>query len=242
MKTITILGDNGMLGHMVLLYLKQFYKIKIIKHRWPTQEFKDSIVNLKSDFLINCIGAIPQRNNTFDVNTELPIWLDSNFKGNIIHPGTDCEIDNDEYGTSKRLSSTWILNNGINTKIIKTSIIGPELHSNASLMSWFLSNKDNTLVNGFTDHFWNGSTTLQWAKHANVMINDWESQPKLTIIGSDCISKFNILNTIKSVYNKNIDINSFNSNKLTNKCMDLDIKYESIEKQLIDLKLFYEKK
>ena len=110
---VLILGSNGMLGHMVEKYLKQYYKIEIINHRGPSQDFKTAINNSNSDFLINCIGAIPQKTKNFDVNWELPIWLDNNFKGKIIHPVTDCEMDRDDYGISKRKAADWIISNGI---------------------------------------------------------------------------------------------------------------------------------
>lgn len=240
MARVIILGHKGMLGHMVKLYLEQFYNIETIDYRWPAEEFKQAIKNSDADFLVNCVGAIPQRTKEFSINHELPIWLDQNFSGKIIHPGTDCEIDNDAYGTSKRIGTDWVLNQGSRTKVIKTSIIGPELNSNASLMYWFLSNQDGSEVNGFVNHFWNGSTTLQWAKHAKVMIEYWPDQSKLTVIGSECISKWNILSIINKVYSRSIQINQFDSGKKVDKCMKCDVRYADLEQQLKELKEFYE--
>ena len=54
---------------------------------------------------------------------------DENTNCKIIHPGTDCEMDDDDYGNSKRIASEWIKSSGQNTKIIKTSILGPELNT-----------------------------------------------------------------------------------------------------------------
>jgi len=229
---ILLLGSNGMLGHMVKKYLEQFYQIETINYRWSSQEFKTTIQNSEADFLINCIGAIPQRTKDFDINWELPIWLDQNFKGKIIHPGTDCEIDDDEYGLSKRKASDWVLEKGTKTKIIKTSIIGPELNGNSSLMDWFLSQKGE--VYGYTKAMWNGITTLEWAKQCFSLINNWENYPNLTIPYSDTVSKLELLNIINEVYNKS-DVKILPKDLGKNKVLKGTIKTKSIKFQILEL-------
>ena len=44
---ILILGHKGMLGHMVKLYMEQFYHVETIEHRWPFDDFKNSIRKIK---------------------------------------------------------------------------------------------------------------------------------------------------------------------------------------------------
>ena len=100
------------------------------------------------DVIINCIGAIPQKVDKFDINWEIPIWLNENTNCKIIHPATDCEIDISNYGLSKKRATDYIKNYGKSTKIIQTSIIGPELNSNDSLLEWFLSQRGE--VYGYT--------------------------------------------------------------------------------------------
>jgi dTDP-4-dehydrorhamnose reductase len=174
-RKILILGSNGMLGHMVKKYLEQRYEIETINHRWPSDEFKTAIKKSNSNFLINCIGAIPQRTKDFSINWEIPKWLDENFNGNIIHPATDCEMDNDAYGISKKKAADWIIEFGKRTKMIKTSIIGPELNGSASMLYWFLSNKYHSEVNGYSNHTWNGITTFHWAKFSEELIKNWDN-------------------------------------------------------------------
>jgi dTDP-4-dehydrorhamnose reductase len=117
-KRILILGHNGMLGHMVLKFLKtQNITIETTNLRWPTDNFKEEIKNYNGDFIINCIGAIHQRTSNFDVNWELPIFLDFYSNCKIIHPGTDCEMDNDSYGISKRIARDFIVNSSKKYKI-----------------------------------------------------------------------------------------------------------------------------
>ena len=111
---VLILGSKGMLGHMVHKYLKSLgVKVETYKGRWP--EDKSQISEFNGDYIINCIGAIPQRRNVFNINYELPIWLDLNTSCKIIHPGTDCD-DDDDYGNSKKKATNYIINEGKNTK------------------------------------------------------------------------------------------------------------------------------
>ena len=47
--------------------------------------------------------------------------------------------------------------------ILRGSIVGPELGEGKSLLNWFLSEEGGE-VSGFSDHSWNGITTLNFAK------------------------------------------------------------------------------
>lgn len=239
---ILILGSNGMLGHMVKKYLEQYYEIETVNHRWPSKEFKNTVIDSDADFLINCIGAIPQRTKDFDINWKLPIWLDKHFNGRIVHPSTDCEMDDDDYGLSKAKAADWIMDSGERTKMIKASIIGPELNGHASMLYWFLSNEDGSQVNGYSNHTWNGITTLSWSKFCKRLIEGWEDYSKRIILGSKCVSKYEMCKSFNKVYNRSITVNSFETPKQVNKCLDADIYLDNIEAQLIEAKSFYENK
>jgi len=234
---ILILGSTGMLGHMVKKYLEQFFEIQTLNGYWPEEEYKKKIQESEADFLINCVGAIPQRTKTFSVNYELPIFLEENFKGKIIYPGTDCEMDEeDEYGLSKRNAKEYIISKGSHTKIIKSSIIGPEVKTKASLLEWFLNAEGS--VNGYTKAMWSGVTTLQWAKICKNVIENWDSYQVENILESTCLSKFDLLVLFKILFNKDIEIIP-NNNFSKNRCLVGTIKVPSILKQLVELKEFY---
>lgn len=236
---VLILGHNGMLGHMVLKFLKtQNITVETTNLRWPTDNFKEEIKNYNGDFIINCIGAIHQKTINFDVNWELPIFLDFYSNCNIIHPGTDCEMDNDSYGISKRIARDFIVNSSKNTKSIKTSILGPELNTKASLMEWFLFNEDGSTVNGYTHYFWNGNTTLTWAKQSYHHIMKWDYFESETILASKCISKKEILESVNEVFDRKINIQG-KDDVVFNKCLDGTIITPHIKKQLKELKNFY---
>lgn len=229
---VLILGHKGMLGHMVAKILSKESNIKIItiNERFPEWD-KHLFDNI--DFVINCIGAIPQRSNDFRVNWEVPIWLEKNTNCKIIHPSTDCEIDNDAYGLSKRKASDYIKTKGTKTKMIQTSIVGPELNSKASLLEWFLSQEGE--VFGYTGALWNGNTTLEWSKWCIEIINNWDNYNTLTTLYSNVVSKFELLNIFKDLYSKdNIIIKPKNLGK--DKTLKGDIKTKDIQEQIWELK------
>ena len=82
-------------------------------------------------------------------------------------------------GKSKDKVEKYILEKGCMTHIIKTSIIGHELDSENSLLEWFLNSEDE--VWGYSKTYWNGNTTLQWAKICYDLMINWDNNEKLTI-------------------------------------------------------------
>ncbi len=232
---VLVLGHKGMLGHMVVKYLRsKGVLVHTMEKRWPLNQ--QEIKTFDGDYIINCIGAIPQRTNEFSINWELPIWLDQNTPCKVIHPGTDCEMDEDAYGISKDIAANYIRTFSKQTKSLKTSIIGPELNNTASLLEWFLASEEEVI--GYTKAMWNGNTTLTWAKQCLDLMQDWSEYDNETVLFSDDISKYNLLHDIKEIFNKDIKIIAKPLGH--NKCLRLgDIYINPIKKQLKELKDFY---
>lgn len=239
MVKVLVLGHTGMLGNCVYKYFSSFKNIETFNlvGRWPDDHFLTDIVNMDVDYVINCIGAIPQRTKEFDINYELPIWLDKNLECRVIHPGTDCEMDNDHYGVSKVNASDYIKIDGKRTKIIKTSIIGHELDNANSLLDWFLTSEP--VVSGYTNAMWNGNTTLEWAKTCLDLMNDWDSYEIENIIQSKCISKYDLLSEIHDIYGGNVIRVDKDDRPMPNKCLTGGIQKNPIGIQLKELKEFY---
>tara|TARA_R110000765_G_scaffold425960_1_gene540186 strand:+ start:2164 stop:2898 length:735 start_codon:yes stop_codon:yes gene_type:complete len=237
MIKVLVLGHNGMLGHMVAKFLRdKGINVYTMEKRWPLNQ--QGILTFNGDYIINCIGAIPQRSKSrclYDINWQLPIWLDMHAPCKVIHPGTDCEGGNGLYDMSKNIAGTYIRTLGKQTKSIKTSIIGPELNSNASLLGWFLSK--NTEVEGYTEAIWSGNTTLEWAKQCSGLMLQWDSFEIETILQSKHISKYELLNTIKKVFNMDIKIKPKKAGR--NRSMVGHIKTSEIGQQLKELKEYY---
>src|SRR5262249_25665737 len=114
-----------------------------------------------------------------ELNAAFPVLLRLALPSDvvIVHPSTDCvfsgrngpyDVDappdaTDPYGLSKALAES--IAKYPNTVVIRTSIIGVEPEGRAfGLLGWFLSQPDGATVTGFTDHRWNGITTLEWCR------------------------------------------------------------------------------
>jgi len=235
---ILVLGHKGMLGNVVHKYFNAEHEVVTTDSKWPQNSFKETVKNFDGDYVINCIGAIPQKTNDFVINYDLPIWLDKNLECKIIHPGTDCEMDDDHYGISKVNASDYIKIDGKRTKIIKTSLIGHELKSADSLLDWFLTSEP--VVSGYTNAMWNGNTTLEWAKTSLDLMYNWDSYETETVIKSYCISKYELLLEIQDVYDGgNVIRVDKDDRPMPDKCLTGGIQKNPISIQLKQLKEFY---
>lgn len=240
---ILVLGHNGLLGNMVLTYLFFKYKGNVITTnlRWNSDEFKEFVQNSNVDYIINCIGAIPQRGYAEPeynlINYELPLWLD-NLGIRIIHPHTD-EPDTTPYGLSKSKASNDC---NINTKIIKTSILGFERDTNYSLLEWFLSQTDGSEINGYVDQLWNGNTTLEWVQWADKIMINWDSYKHITTIANpDCHTKHQLLLLFKYIFEKDISIEPVESGETKLNCLEPDYYTREIATQLLEMKNFFKR-
>jgi len=233
---VLILGHKGMLGHFVYKRLKSFsFNVELINHRWPLNGFMEALKRSDSDFLINCIGSIPQKkSNNYYSNFMLPKDLTSYYKGHIIHPSSDCEISNftDPYATSKK-AGTSIIKQHHKSTTIRSSIIGPEEKTSYGLWSWFENNK-NKNINGYTNHLWNGVTSLEWANICVEIIHQ-KFKNKVIIAGCENISKFNILTYLNKHLKLNKEIIPTSHNISINRLLDINTVRPNIEMQILDL-------
>jgi hypothetical protein len=103
-------------------------------------------------------------------------------------------------------------------------------------MDWFLNS--NKTVFGYSEAMWNGNTTLEWANQCYDLMTNWENYEKETILEGECLSKYDLLKKIKSVFSKEISILAKDEVKC-NKCLRGNIKTKNILDQLEELKLEY---
>lgn len=251
-EKILVLGHRGLLGSQVISHLRRLEKsTETTQLRWPDPEFKEYIIQF-SGTIVNCAGAIPQSGTRdFCVNHELPIFLlESNKK--IIQPDTDCVFsgrigENQSYGKTDLMdaegpypeskirfnieSSEYV----DTLRIIRTSIVGFDNQSK-SLLSWFLKTaKETGDCRGYVNHFWNGITTLQWAKIANDVIENWSNYDRLTQVGSDKITKHDLLMLFSEVFGVSCRIEPLSTDVSVNKCLRSDLKVPSIRFQIEEL-------
>lgn len=225
MKKIVILGSTGMLGSTVTKYFLSAgnYEVKTSIRNMnfktndnfifdPLDESSWHNIPKDADYYINCIGVIKpfmaaNMKDSIFLNAYFPYLLAEEFK-NVIHITTDCVFSGrdgnynedsvhdalDEYGKSKSLGEPK------NCMVLRTSIIGPEVHKNASLISWVRAQGDKE-INGFTNHLWNGVTTLQYAKICDQIIsNGWYKEDLYHICSPSIVNKFELVSMISEKY------------------------------------------
>jgi len=174
------------------------------------------IRNMCPDIILNCVGVLIKDSklhpdNAIYINAYFPHLLErlaAEVNARLIHISTDCvfsgkkgnytETDvrdaDDTYGKSKGLGE--IINDKDLT--IRTSIIGPELKENGEgLFHWFMHQKGD--VNGYTEAFWGGVTTLELAKAIDVVIEQ-NTTGLIHLTNGEKIAKYDLLNLVKDIW------------------------------------------
>jgi dTDP-4-dehydrorhamnose reductase len=264
---IIVLGSNGMLGRYVSTYFKLqgFEVIDITRKELNVLFLREEELRAKlfflnmeeGDIVINCIGMIKQRK---DINDLEFIYINSMFprilanvcessKINLIHPTTDCVWDglsglyneNDSHNATDVYGKTKSLGEPENATVIRTSIIGEEVGNSRSLVEWVKSNKDKK-INGYTNHFWNGVTCLQFAKICeDIIVNNkfWNGVKHLF---SNTVDKYELTKMISDTYELNIIIEPFETPILCDRSLSsvhkTDINIPELKVQIKEMKEF----
>lgn len=188
-----------------------------------TDELENTIAG--SAWVINAIGVIKpyihddnpsEVERATRVNALFPHLLGKaaqNAKARVIQIATDCvysgekghydETDAhdalDVYGKTKSLGEAYL--DGM--LHVRCSIIGPELKGHLSLLDWFLGQEQGTTLNGFTNHVWNGVTTLQFARICFGIISKSISFDHIQhVIPGNMITKADLLKCFSKEYDR----------------------------------------
>jgi len=185
-----------------------------------------AIAAIQPDIIINCIGIIKQLPISNDpltaitVNAQLPHRLSlvaKSASARLIHISTDCVFDGskgnyseedpstakDLYGRTKFLGEV-----GYSHSItIRTSIIGHELKTEFSLIDWFMGQEKD--IKGYTKAIYSGFSTIEMVNIISNYVIPNENLSGLYHVSSEPISKYDLLNIMKKVYKKDIDIHSY---------------------------------
>ena len=211
-KKVLILGSTGMLGSMVTDYLskKDDLKVTAFTRKDMDKSFKGY------DYIINCVGIIKQKltnpEEAIKINSLFPYEIERRKSKNckVIQIATDCvfsgkkgkytETDEhdaiDVYGKTKSLGEVKSFIN------IRTSIIGPS-KDKVSLLEWFLSQKKNAVIQGYSNHYWNGVTTLEFAKLCYFIIQRGKSEKSFHYTPRRRgVSKYKLLKIIAKSFNR----------------------------------------
>jgi len=174
------------------------------------------------DVAINAIGIIPQRFGpalSWKVNVDFPRQLrDVSHLCPVIQIATDCVYDGvrghytesdipggsaEWYGSDKwrgEFRSPWV-------KYLRCSIIGPEYHGK-SLLGWLLGQAKGATVPGWTNHHWNGVTTLAFAKICRGVIAEDLRLPWMRhhLVPMDQVTKYELLCYLAKAFRPDVTI------------------------------------
>ena len=267
-KTVMILGANGMLGYAVEKYflLKGYKTISLTRKEFDL--IKDPIKKLKkyinkSDYIINCAGIIKPRIK--DHTPEEAIHVNGIFPRNLavlskqldtpcFHITTDCAYSGEKgnykeddpydakdlYGLSKAVGDTTLC------MTLRTSTIGEEKDYSRSLVEWVKSQKDSK-VNGYTNHKWNGVTTVYLAEIIeNIIKKNLYKEGIFHIHSKNAVTKYKLLQLINKEYSLNIKITPFKAKEIVDRSLKSIYKLnqilvkKSIPEQIKEMKSFFE--
>ena len=218
---ITILGSTGMLGSMVAETLDLDFRV-LNRPEFDAERFTGG---LHGQVVINCAGVIkPYCDDVLraiKVNALFPHYLPEG----TIQIATDCVysgkkgqyIETDEHDATDVYGKTKSLGEATHLKNLRCSIIGPEKKNHLSLLDWFLAQDS---AKGFTNHFWNGITTLHFARIVQGVIREKMELPSLQhIVPADSVTKSELLKIIARVYKKNIPVTDIKADVAVNRTL-----------------------
>jgi len=227
-KNCLVIGAKGMLGQAVVKYWKKQGWQVVFLERKDFDIVKDEIKVLekyvrKVDVIVNCAGMIKPRidkasiEEVLQVNAIFPKNLAKLAKKHnkmCFHIATDCvfsgkkgnysEVDycdaEDVYGLSKAAGDTK------ECMCLRTSIIGEEVRNKYSLLEWVKSQKGKT-INGFTNHYWNGVTTVYLAEIIEKIVTKRLYKKGIFHIFSPrAVTKYRLVQMINKVYDLDIKV------------------------------------
>ena len=180
------------------------------------EKLESIIFSTRPNFIVNCIGVLINEanknpSNTIFLNAYFPHKLSEISKkinARLIHISSDCVFDGkkgfyneddipspkDLYGKTKALGEITYNDN----LTLRTSIIGPELKKNGQgLFHWVMQQKK--VIQGFSNVYWGGVTTLQLAKviEKSIFLN---LKGLILITNGSRISKFKLLQLINKYF------------------------------------------
>ncbi len=185
---------------------------------------------------INCIGVIkPHINENISAEIERAIRVNALFPHtlaraaencgvHVLQIATDCAYSGtkggylepdkhdalDVYGKTKSLGEVA----SPNMHHLRVSIIGPEPLKHVSLLDWFLKQPPRSSITGYTNHQWNGITTLHFARLCHGAIREGLS-PKLLqhIVPTGTVTKAEMMRHFAETFHRgDVEIRSAGAN------------------------------
>ncbi len=225
------------------------------------KDLEKIVLNRNPKIIINCIGVLlkvanKNKANTIFLNAYFPHKLSEIAKkidAKLIHISTDCIFDGEKgfyseydipnpidlYGRSKLLGEITYDNH----LTLRTSIIGPEIKNKGhGLFHWFMLQK--SLIQGFSNVYWGGVTTIQLAKVIEKSIN-LKLKGLFHVTNGTRISKYDLLQLLNLNFkSEKLDIIKYgdkvSDKSLTSKFNFFDDLILSYDDMVIEMKKFIE--
>jgi dTDP-4-dehydrorhamnose reductase len=211
--------------------LAQQFSVRMPKVEWRILDVsnldREVIQNAVEDvdWIINAIGMTKPYTNdgsameierAIQINAMLPYVLGHAAAARgarVLQIATDCVYDGvkgnyvesdphnplDVYGKTKSLGEALLPN----VHCLRCSIIGPEPKVFTFLLEWFRRQPANARISGYTNHQWNGVTTLQFARFCRGIILHALDLPHVHhVVPADTISKLNLLKCFAHEYRR----------------------------------------
>jgi dTDP-4-dehydrorhamnose reductase len=111
--------------------------------------------------------------------------------------------------------------NSLRSMILRASIIGIEKSTSYSLLSWLLSQPKSSEINGFSNHFWNGVTTLHFGRIVSGIITSNYFSPGIAhVVPGNVVSKYQILQEASRVFDReDLHIREFEAQQSVNRSL-----------------------
>lgn len=220
---VFVLGHRGMLGHVVARAVaERGHTVVTSSERYrgsPIDPLIEAVRSSGCTAVFNCLGSVKRRESDLaelvQSNALFPVHLAMRLRAgqHLVHASTDCVFDghrghyrvddeaqaDDPYGFSKRLGE--VVAGRPNVTVLRVSVIGPD--DSRGLLAWFLRQPTDADVPGYTNWWWNGITTLEWASVALEAIDRrrrGEPLPPILQPGIAPISKYELLLAFRDAY------------------------------------------
>ena len=214
----TYLNESNEFELYDIVYRNKLREQSIVCDITDVEQVKKQMHQIKPDYIINCIGILIKGSTTNPANAiyinsyfpHLLVQIADELHAKVIHISTDCvfsgkkgsyaETDfrdaDDTYGRSKALGELFSEHH----LTIRTSIIGPEIKKEGEgLFHWFMNQSGE--INGFTEAFWGGVTTLQLAKNIEQAIQH-DYTGLLHVTNGERISKYDLVSLFIGIWEK----------------------------------------
>jgi len=266
---ILILGSTGVAGNIIYRYFSKQNTLKIdtlsrtkgstfVVDICDSQELKNVLSEIKNknyDIILNCIGCLVEESEknpeiAYETNTQFPKTLEKTFlptRTKIVHLSTDCVFSglNGPYEENRILDATKVYGktkimgeiNNAKDLTYRVSFTGEK----SDLMQFVFNNET---LNGWTNAYWSGFTSLQLAKILYENLAAPITGIYHLVDNNRSISKYEAVKCIADVYELQRNVTPVTLKEDLNRILKdtrklLDIRVPSYLEQFAELRQFH---